>query len=398
VNERRLRERLRGCEPPDPDARDRAWRVVRAAYDEYVPRRARRPTQAVAVGAAVLAVLIVAMSTSAPGDAVARWVQRVLGAGQPDARPALVAVPGGGRLLVIADPGAWVVARDGSKRLLGRYDGASWSPHGLFVLAWRGGELTAVEPSGRVRWSLARREPIRAAAWSSVDGFRVAYLAGPQLRVVNGDGTGDRPYRDALAKVAPAWRPDNTHVLAYLDGASRVRVEAVDARQTLWRGPRLDRPHKLAWSPDGRRLLALTSTKVVVFSRGGEMLHEHTLATGTLAEDAAWAPGGNAIALARRHPKRQRADIVLVTPGARGRQRLLFTGPGRFGPLAWSPNGEWLLVSWPQADQWLFLRPDTDAAVSAVANIARQFDPGTSGAPAFPVVAGWCCSPDQPGP
>lgn len=397
MNEQRLRDALRDAEPPDPGARDRAWRVVRAAYDEHQPRPPRRPIRALAVAAVVLGVVIVALSTTAPGDAVARWVQRVLGAGQPDARPALVAVPGGGRLLVVARPGAWVVAPDGSKRLLGNYDGASWSPHGLFVLAWRGGQLTAVEPSGRARWSVARSEPIGAAAWSPVDGFRVAYLAGPQLRIVNGDGTGDRRYGPALGGVAPAWRPDNTHVLAYADGDGRIRVAAVDARQTLWRGPRLDRLRKLAWSSDGRRLLALTATRLVIFSRAGELLHERSMPAGTRAQDAAWAPGGDSIALARRHRERQRGEIVLVTPGAPDRQRLLFTGPGRFGRLAWSPDGERLLVPWRQADQWLFLQTGAGSRVSAVANIASQFDPGAS-APAFPAVAGWCCPPDPPGP
>ena len=59
--------------------------------------------------------------------------------------------------------GAWAVAADGSRRRLGDYAGVSWSPHGLFVVGWRGGELVAMEPSGRVRWSLARPGRITAA-------------------------------------------------------------------------------------------------------------------------------------------------------------------------------------------------------------------------------------------
>lgn len=396
MNEQRLRDALRDAEPADPGARDRAWRVVRAAYDEQEPRPPRRTIGAFALVAAVLAVAIVTASTSAPGDAVARWVQRVLGGSHPDARPALASVPGGGRLLVASRPGVWVVAPDGAKRLLGRYDGASWSPHGLFALAWRGGQLTAVEPTGRVRWSLARAEPVRAAAWSPVDGFRVAYVAGSELRIVNGDGTGDRRFGGALADVAPAWRPDDTHVVAYGDRDGRIRVAAVDARRTLWRSARLHGLRKLAWSSDGRRLAALTSTRLVVFGRDGEALHELGMAAGARADDAAWAPGGHRIALARHHPGRERSEVVLVTPGAPDRQRVLFTGPGRFGRLGWAPGGKWLLVPWPQADQWLFLRAGADSRVSAVANIAGQFDPGAA-APAFPAVAGWCCRPDPPG-
>jgi hypothetical protein len=71
---------------------------------------------------------------------------------------------------------------------------------------------------------------------------------------------------------------------------------------------------------------------------------------------------------------------------------VLFTGPGRFGDLAWSPAGDRLLIGWPEADQWLFLRTRGRGRVSAVANIARQFEPGAT-APAFPRSVRWCCTP-----
>ena len=106
-------------------------------------------------------------------------------------------VPGGGRLLVQAGPSAWVVASDGAKRRLGAYSGTSWSPHGLFVVGWHGRELTALDPGGAVRWSLTARERIAAARWAPVDGFRIAYVAGSALRIVNGDGTGDHRYGPA---------------------------------------------------------------------------------------------------------------------------------------------------------------------------------------------------------
>ena len=106
MNEERLRHALRGDEAPDPAARERAWRVVRAAYRASEPadrRRRRRPMLAVA--AVILAILVAAFSTSAPSDAEARWVQDVLRVGEPGARPALSSVPGGGRLLVASGPG-----------------------------------------------------------------------------------------------------------------------------------------------------------------------------------------------------------------------------------------------------------------------------------------------------
>src|SRR5205814_5470534 len=106
------------------------------------------------------------------------------------AEPALVALPSAGRLLVDSTAGPWIVGADGSKRLLGRYTAASWSPHGLFEVAVRGHELAALDPKGTVRWSLERAGLVHDARWSP-DGYRIAYLAGSTLRVVAGDGSGD---------------------------------------------------------------------------------------------------------------------------------------------------------------------------------------------------------------
>ena len=46
-----------------------------------------------------------------------------------------VLAPGAGRLLVASDTGVWVVQQDGSRRLLGEYREASWSPFGRFLVA-----------------------------------------------------------------------------------------------------------------------------------------------------------------------------------------------------------------------------------------------------------------------
>ena len=162
----RLREELKGT-PIDDGARARALGVVRAAFVDVEPaRRSRRWAPALAVAGCVLALAVLAVAATEPGDAVARWVKDVLGVGREDARPALVRVPGGGRLLVSVPGSAWVVAADGSRRRLGDYAGASWSPHGRFVVAWRGGELRALEPDGTVRWSLSRPGRIATARWS----------------------------------------------------------------------------------------------------------------------------------------------------------------------------------------------------------------------------------------
>jgi hypothetical protein len=385
VTERRLRDELKQA-PIDDGARARALGVVRAAFLEVEPaRRPRRWAPALAIAGCVLALAAVAVAATEPGDAVARWVRDVLGVGRENAKPALVRVPGGGRLLVTAPGSAWVVAADGSRRRLGDYAGASWSPQGRFVVAWRGGELLALEPNGRVRWSLSRPGRIATARWSAGLGYRVAYVSGGTLRVVAGDGSGDHRHGPAAA-VAPAWRPDGAHVLAYVDRGDHVRVVDVDTRRQLWRSAQIDDANELAWSPDGRRLLVATPTGWQLLGAAGLVLarrSEFGLA------DVAWAPHGRRIAVVLSAS--DGSDVLLMNPAGRGRPRELFSGPGRFGRVAFSPDGHRLLVPWPDADQWLFVSPSSGGHVGAVANIGRQFARGRGSGP-FPDAVEWCCA------
>ena len=115
--------------------------------------------------------------------------------------------------------GVWVVQADGSKRRLGGWREASWSPFGRFVVVARANELAALEPDGDVRWSLARPR-VRFPRWAGdrID-TRIAYVSGRSLRVVAGDGTGDRLLRRNVASVAPAWLPGEGFRLAYTDRA-----------------------------------------------------------------------------------------------------------------------------------------------------------------------------------
>jgi dipeptidyl aminopeptidase/acylaminoacyl peptidase len=393
MNDRELREALRRAAPEDPAARERSWRVVQAAYGEHVPRPRRRrwllPALMLALAPAVAGGVAAA---SAPDSSVGRWVRGVLGVGERDARPVLGRVPGGGRLLVQAGGSAWVVSADGAKRRLGAYDGTSWSPNGLFVVGWRGRELTALSPDGRVRWSLAPREPVRFARWGPIDGFRIAYVAGDAVRIVNGDGSDDRALGAAVARVAPAWRPDDRHVLAYAGAGERVSVVAVDSRRRLWRSGPLPGLRALAWSPGGRRLLAVTRRRLVLFDRSGERLGSRAIVPGAAVTAAEWSPRGREIAVVRLRAASGVSELVLVDAARGLRERTLFTGPGRFGGPAWSPDARRLLLAWPDADQWLFLRRHGGARLTAVANVAEQFAPGGA-RPAFPRSVQWCCAP-----
>lgn len=394
MNDSEIRSALELAAPIDDDARERSWLVAQSAYDEYERHPKRRRLAALVLAAALLPLGAVGVAAaSAPDSGVGRWVQRVLGVGHSQTRPALGRIPGGGRLLVQAGASAWVVSSTGTKRRLGIYAGTAWSPHGLFVVGWHGRELTALDPNGHVRWSLARPQPISSARWGPVDGFRIAYVAGSQLRVVWGDGSHDRGLA-ASAAVAPAWRPDAAHVLAYVDSRDRVSVAAADTRARLWRSAPVAHPLQLAWSPDASRLLVVTRRHLLLFGGSGRRLASRTVPAGRLVSDAEWAPRGGDVALVRYDALADRSDLVLADADRGLAERQLSSEPGHFGAPAWSPSASRLLLPWPDANQWLFLRPHARAAIAAVANIAGQFMPGARRA-SFPRSVQWCCAPAQ---
>jgi WD domain, G-beta repeat len=367
-----------------------AWPVVREAVRAEPPaRRIGRPLAFVA--AAAVAALLAVVAATSPGAAVADWVRDHI-VGKPGAKhaaPALTHLPGGGRMLVSAPTGVWVVAPDGSRRLLRGYEGATWSPRGLYVGAWRGHELFAIEPGGKVHWSLARGQ-IRSADWSP-DGYRIAYLAGSSLRVVAGDGTGDGQLRTRVAAVAPKWRPGAPHMLALAPRPRTVDVVATDARALAWRHSVPQRVRALAWSPDGRLLAVAGRSSVAILDGARGTLLRRVAAPGGFAIVAlAFANRGHQLALALNSGDGRARAASLDVGHRASTPRTLFAGAGRFADVRWSPDDHWVLISWPAANQWLFLRSARVSGVTAVRDIARQFDPGTRRA-RFPAVADWCC-------
>jgi hypothetical protein len=381
MNDDRLRRALLDEPPPDERAAgDRTWATVRAAFEEREPvarpLRYGRPLLALAF----VAVLLAAAFTP-PGRALADEVRDAF-VGVEEADPQLFSVRGGGRLLVESDAGAWVVNADGSKRLLGPYREAAWSPFGRFVVAARPHELAALEPDGTVRWKLPRPR-IRFPRWGgSARDTRIAYLSGGRLHVVAGDGTGDVDAGGlpTAAPVAPAWRPGPRHVVAY--AAATGRVYAYDDRgSVLWRSPPYPRPRLLAWSSDGARLAVVTADKLAVLD--GDTGRARSVRFLRGVTDASFAPGNHELALARPGEV-----LVVATDGGRSRPQRVFAGEGGFDDVAWSRDRRWILVGWRNADQWVFVRVVGKRRIEAVSGVSEQFESA-----AFPHVAGWCCEP-----
>jgi hypothetical protein len=100
------------------------------------------------------------------------------------------------------------------------------------------------------------------------------------------------------------------------------------------------------------------------------------------SREAAFAPGSHRFALTV-------ASNVLLVEGDTMRlpNRPLFTGPPALGDAAWSPNGRWLLIAWPAADQLVFARVGRTPKLIAISNVSRQFLSRS-----FPGIAGWTVS------
>jgi hypothetical protein len=371
-----LRRALLSIPVPDElGAQRRAWPVIQAAFVERErvawPRRHARPLVALAA-----AVALVTAVFSPPGRALVREVREAIGV--EDAKEALFSLPSRGQLLVVSDDGAWIVQPDGSRRLLGPYREASWSPTARYVVGAGLNLLVAVAPDGETRWSLPRRN-VRLPRWGGTRmDTRIAYLSGEQLRVVAGDGTGDHRFARAVERVAPSWRPGTTHILAFVQQGGRLVVAQTESGRRLW-SRRLGDVRQIEWSSDGRLLLVRGQRFLRVFAPDGRLRFDLLGPDAQPVLDASFAPSGRGVAFVQPGAV---WVIDRLRPDGSAARRIL--GEGRFTRVTWSPDGRWVLAAWDRADQWIFRRIGGRGRIEAVDNVNEQFGRSAS-------FAGWCC-------
>jgi hypothetical protein len=406
MNETRLRALLRETPvPAEEAAAQRGLQIVSEAFAERTPpRRQVMPRLALAFA---IATLLTALLLSPAGAQVKAWIDDVFTAGVPNAEPALTDVPGGGQLLVQSPDGAWVVQSDGSRRLLGHFKAATWSPHGLFVAAASGQTLTAIEPGGDPHWSISAGGKVSDPRWSP-SGFRIAYRAGRSLRVATADGTGDALLEPTVATVPPAWFPLGPHVLAYVDANGHLRLVNADTKDAMGSAIASAGIAGLSWAADGSALLEVAPRTLSLLHVGVAKLANGLLLGpairlplphGAKVRSAAFSPRGHTIAALLRLPRKadsQRSEVVLIDPRS-GSLRRLFGVSGRLSDLAWSPDGQRLLLAWPDADQWLFVPLRRGGRIKAVGGISTAFSPGKPVPARFPRIDGWCCAASPTG-
>jgi hypothetical protein len=398
--EARAKRLLQGISVPDElGARERAWAVARSAYVGRlsVPRRRSR-LRFVPVPALLLLGVAAILELTPAGAAVHRLINSALSARNPAASNVISLPARGSRLLVTAPGGTWIVRDRGDKHRLGNWDFATWSPHGLYVVGASAHRLAAVDPSGAVAWS-APAEGARYLSWFEPQGSynsRISFVSGSSLWVITGD---DRP-RDqvpgasaswrvatGVAPVAPAWRPGHRYELVYASAKGRIVSIDADTGRRLWTPrPIPSTPKVLAFSVNGSRLLALTSQLATVFDGSGNPLGSVAARARQPFIDGALSPNGRTLALLSDR------TITLVGWGAGpGMSQAVFTTRGGgLSQLAWSPDGQWLLATWPAADEWVFIHTSGTPSDQIVSHVSEQFR--VAGVKVFPRIDGWCCT------
>jgi hypothetical protein len=125
-------------------------------------------------------------------------------------------------------------------------------------------------------------------------------------------------------------------------------------------------PRKLQWSSDGTRLLAVSAIGLDVYDA-----HGHVIEESVGVDDATFVGHTHKVAVLRD------GSAFVLGSGP------VFRATG-LRQIVSSPDGRWLLLAWPAADQWVFVRVQAPHTIRAASGITRQFGGGT-----FPVVAGW---------
>jgi hypothetical protein len=129
----------------------------------------------------------------------------------------------------------------------------------------------------------------------------------------------------------------------------------------------------------------LTRTAALVFGADQRVVATAAQAKRPAPDFAALSPDGRSLSILAGGV----VTVQRLTSHA-GRPQRVFSGDG-VSQLAWSPDGRWLLLSWPAADQWIFVRPGGHPRIAADSRISEQLA-APAGPHLFPQLNGWCCN------
>jgi hypothetical protein len=253
----------------------------------------------------------------------------------------------------------WIVPAHGAVVAFAGGDSVDYSRRfGLLAVARRG-RLSALDTTGRPRWSRTISELAGAPRWSSSRPVRLAFLAGRALRIVDGDGR--HPLRLGPARdVAPAWRPNLDQVAFARPGGEVVLASGTGKVLARWRPSRM--PVGLSWTGDEQHLVVSLRYSVVVLDPRLQV--EWSMHSPSILSAVA-APVGTRFALLTASTTAAGAPLTTLEvhdaarPAMHTRLARTWTLGGR---IVWSPDARSLIVARPVLRDWLLISVRTHAA------------------------------------
>jgi acylaminoacyl-peptidase len=211
----------------------------------------------------------------------------------------------------------------------------------------------------------------------SPDGRRIAYVRNSmdvmkdrrrsQIWLIDADGGDHRPLTSGGREFAPRWSPDGRRLVYAAAEANSVQLYLrwMDTGATTQLAQLLRAPGSVAWSPDGRSIAftMLVPEKPEPLARLPEK-----------PEGADWAKPPKVVTrivfrIDGEGYLEEGFYHVFVVPAEVGTPRQLTSGPFHHdGPLAWTPDGKFLLVSANRRDDWEHEPFDSEIYEVAVAD------------------------------
>jgi Tol biopolymer transport system component len=255
------------------------------------------------------------------------------------------------------------------------FTGSSWMPDSRRLVVGQMREdgsfaLSILDTRDGSRRVLYASPEILLSPAVSPDGTRLAFSTGRVQWHLLEVGIPDGRVRTLLAaggiSVNPAWSPSGASYLFSTDRSGQRAIEEVSAtghfsRRVVEAG---GDPAGPQWAPDGSQFTFSVSdsgsSRLMLATSSGARTSPLDPGAPGSTSNAVWSPDGRHVVYVRRpHGGQGQVEVARIRPGSTASPEILAThdaeGPERRIPVAWSPDGDWILSRASTGARGLFL-------------------------------------------